>query len=625
MSRWKVIFILQFLVRFVLAASIDQAIENTENGLQNQQINKTYWSGPYTLDVSNEAIVLALGHKLGLLTDDLRKELIDTIFLRLHSSGSGWSAYPKGTVDFDITLMTLKFLEYAGIARDDERVRGAWSFVYNQDKVIGIHALMHLVPMGLLNRELLPTVSVKILGVSDLYPLNFKNLGILQSFTVPFVTWNYFYSRSHGNAKSDIFSPIGFSSRALENFLRTSVVGDEEIWAQEGLRRILALQNPTGGWYALPFAFISMLSLWEAQQAGAGNFRDVILRSWKKILAWRSRSFEGFPIQQSTLSDIWDTASITYAFQDLGRNMDVSVNWLKSKAILFPQEKSRAWSFDSQDVTLPDLDDTAVVVQALASSAQNKNEDVKIAVREGVKWILDRQNSDGGFPAWTKGIPKKLFQLVRRFVKELPEVEDVSQMDITGRVLHMLAVAKKNKLIDDVGAATKKACRFLNQGGEGATGVPFAISHGHWFSNYFYSASMQLVGLVSGQCSGDIKDVIASWLLQQQNSDGGWGESNLSFAQNQPVKMDSTLSQTALVLVGLIEYYQQNRQNLGVRDSIARGIDFLMQKSKLGQDWFESNFSAVVVKNYLYNRYELVPAYAGLYVLRQWQKILTEF
>lgn len=609
------------------AEPLTETIKNSRDGLLRHQISGTYWSGPYTLDVSNEAIVLGLGHKLGFLTEDLKRELIETIFLRQHPSQKGWPAYPGGEIDFDITLMTLKCLEFVGVKRDDRRVQNAWTQLYGMDKPIGIHALMHLVPLGLLSRELVPSVNIKILGVSDLYPLNFNRIGILQSFTVPFVTWNYFYTQTHGEWPQDIFSPLGFASRGLENFLRASVVGSDASWAREGVRRILEKQNPEGGWYALNFSYMSMLALWQAQQAGDGQYNEILYKAWKKILSWRTRSFEGFPVQQSILSDIWDTASSAYTLQTLNMDMTPSVDWLMSKAILYPQEKSRAWSFDSHDRTLPDLDDTALVIQTLATSSQNQNADIKLAVTEGIQWILERQNSDGGFPAWTKGVPKTLFLLARRFVSHLPEVEDVSQMDITGRVLHTLSVAKKKNLVasEKIAVATTKACHFLNSAGEGAQGVPFAISHGHWFSNYFYSASMQLIGLIHGQCAGNLKGVIAEWLTQQQNPDGGWGESNLSYQFRRPVKMESTLSQTALVLVGLIEFYKNNRHDLLVRNSISRGIDFLVQKSKLGTDWFESNFSAVVVKNYLYNRYELVPTYASLYVLVQWQKILTEF
>ncbi len=621
----KYIFVLLFSSFSVAATPLQETLQSTEKFLSSQQIDGTYWQGPYTLDVSNEALVLGLGYKLGLLTPKLKDELIATIFLRQHESGNGWAAYPGGEVNFDITLITLKVLELVGVERNDSRVGKAWSFLYAQDKTIGVYTLLHLVPMGLLSREWIPEVPIKMLGASNLYPLNFQNLGILQTFTVPFVTWNYFYAKTHGEFVRDPFSDIGAASISLKNFLQASVTGHDEHWAKEGIGRILEKQNPEGGWYALNFAFISMLALWEAQNAGYGDFTETLKRSWEKILSWRSKSFEGFNVQQSTLSDIWDTASITYTLQTLGQNMDRQIQWLESKTVLFPKEKSRAWSFNSHDKSLPDLDDTAVVVQTLATSQHKEDLQTQVAIREGVKWILDRQNKDGGFPAWTRGVPKSLFKIARKIIKNLPEIEDISQMDITGRVVHMLSIVKKSGVQVDprVEASLAQACRFLKNGGEGVKGVPFRISHGHWFSNYFYSASMQLIGLIHGNCSGSLPPTVAHWLVLQQNSDGGWGESNLSYARREPVKMYSTLSQTALVLTGLIEYFKFTGDGQ-IGASISRGIDFLIRKSNRGQDWFEKDFAAVVVKNHLYNRYELVPAYASLYVLGQWQGILTK-
>jgi squalene-hopene/tetraprenyl-beta-curcumene cyclase len=612
---------LLLVVSSASAANLSDAVNSTRAFILSQQLDGNHWSGTYTLDVSTDAIVLGLGTKLGFISPELKNEIIESIFVRMHPSREGWTAYPGGKVDFDVTVTALKFLEYSGIPQNDERVSRAWDFVNIQKtkQKYGILPYTHLVPMELLPREMVPYVPIKMLGLDDLYPMALEKQGIIHVFTVPYITWNYFYAKNHGKVDHHPLSRFGSIETTLNNVARASVVGSEEYWAQMGIKKILASQNPTGGWYALNFTYMNVLALLEAQAAGAGNFDNEIKRAWKKILSWRSRSFAGYPVQQSILSDIWDSASIANAFQYSGFEANETLDWLVTKSTNYA-DGSRGWSFDSNDRTYPDVDDTALVVHALAKSRRT-DPPVQEAIQGGLRWLLKLQNSDGGFPAWKSGVSRKFFEIGRKLVPKFPEVEDVSQMDITGRVVHTLSLLEKTESVKN---ALKKACRFLEKAGEGAEGVPFNISKGHWYANYFYSASMQLLGVIHGECNEKLAATILNWLIANQNNDGGWGESNLSYEEQKPVRAHSTLSQTALVLVGLTDYYRKNPDSK-LFSAIARGVEFLLWKSENGTNWWEEDFAGVVVKNYLFNRYELMPSYAGMYVLGQWQNILTKF
>src|SRR6202000_378017 len=79
---------------------------------------------------------------------------------------------------------------------------------------------------------------------------------------------------------------------------------------------------------------------------------------------------------------------------------------------------------------------------------------------------------------------------------------------------------------------------------------------GRWGTNYIYGTWSVLMSLAQAHIPSDdpmMKRAVA-WLKLKQNADGGWGESNDSYAwQSRPAEdFGSTPYQTAWALLGLL-------------------------------------------------------------------------
>ena len=144
--------------------------------------------------------------------------------------------------------------------------------------------------------------------------------------------------------------------------------------------------------------------------------------------------------------------------------------------------------------------------------------------------------------------------------------------------------------------------------------------------NYVYTASNVLAGLSTAGCARNTQEQLARWMVSKQQEEGGWGESKKGYEISKYVSDNTTLSQTAVALTGLLLYYERLRQTPGANlnwltDSIDNGVDYLIRKTNLGRHFVEKEFTGVLIKGLVYGRYEFLPAYTTFYVLGLWQQL----
>jgi len=146
--------------------------------------------------------------------------------------------------------------------------------------------------------------------------------------------------------------------------------------------------------------------------------------------------------------------------------------------------------------------------------------------------------------------------------------------DITGRVLEglMASGVEKNH------AAIKRGIEFLKKSQE-ADGSWY----GRWGVDYIYGTFLALRGLqAAGESDREAYILRAGeWLRACQNADGGWGESCASYDRNTFVAADSTPSQTAWAILGLIAGGDTTS------NSLHQGIEYLMEAQKSDGGWDE--------------------------------------
>jgi len=101
-----------------------------------------------------------------------------------------------------------------------------------------------------------------------------------------------------------------------------------------------------------------------------------------------------------------------------------------------------------------------------------------------------------------------------------------------------------------------------------------------------------------------------SWLESRQNTDGGWGESCLSYKDvEHQGRGESTPSQTAWALMALM--------SAGAIDSlsVARGVQFLLRHQKKDGSWEEIMHTGTGFPRVFYLRYHWYCQYFPLWAL----------
>jgi sporulenol synthase len=414
-----------------VSPTLSHQLKLTLEHLKAQQAEDGSWSGTFVSDVTQDAVYLAAGKKLGLLQGDMQDRALKSIFDRMDPSQTGWTAYPHGPIDPTVTGFTIKVLEYIGIQKSDSRVSKAWEFYLSKggDKIQNSTLRMQLGILDLIPRATaMPPMPHDFLNLS--YDVGMKRLGIHGELLYSLIgvivmegVENGAWAVHREDANSYVSLPltIGRASQKNPFFKRRTKV--------ELLKQIVAQSLQTRGsdhaWYGTLFTACNLLLLKEAQRVGLGDFNGAIADGWKAMDAWWRKSDEGFWAIQPMRSDNWDTAAVLTTLthvpadfkQDVdGFDQDKGLDFLiKNRVDVGPD--SYAWSFDSRDRMLPDLDDTAAVVHAFANGPRKNDPEVRKLMKGAIDWILEKQNKDGGFPAWSKGVSQGFYGLKRMCVR----------------------------------------------------------------------------------------------------------------------------------------------------------------------------------------------------------------
>jgi squalene-hopene/tetraprenyl-beta-curcumene cyclase len=243
---------------------------------------------------------------------------------------------------------------------------------------------------------------------------------------------------------------------------------------------------------------------------------------------------------------------------------------------------SGGWSWQPGNARNPDFDTTAEVLSALGELAAVSTADRRAlggAIERGVAWLLDFQNPDGGWAAFSHGKPRPprgaLYLAqggpLRRVRSWLAENGDPSTADIVGRVLYGLAAADPS--IGRHHPRVRAATRFLIEHQIPETGAWW----GRWAINYLAGTAYVVSGLAragAAVASPWIQRAL-DWMITCQNPDGGWGESTDSYLDpRQCGRGPSTVSLTGLVTWAL--------QIAGRREhpAVERGVQYLLSNQR---------------------------------------------
>ena len=323
---------------------------------------------------------------------------------------------------------------------------------------------------------------------------------------------------------------------------------------------------------------------------------------------------------QPCFSPIWDTSLLINALIEAGLSEDhpallQAAEWLLSRQThtvgdwkeSAPSAEPGGWYFQFENELYPDVDDSAVVLMALAKLRLPDRDVQRQAIARGYQWVMAMQGSDGGWGAYDKDNNKMVFNLIP--FADHRALLDPSTADLAGRCLEMLGVLG----YDRRHPAVKPALEFLKREQE-----QDGSWYGRWGVNYIYGTWSVLAGLksIGEDMSSEWVRRAVKWLESRQNPDGGWGESCTSYADEAECgRGDSTPSQTAWALLALM--------SAGLSDSltVVRGINYLLRHQRDDGRWEEIRHTGTGFPRVFYLRYHWYCQYFPLWALAMYRNM----
>jgi squalene-hopene/tetraprenyl-beta-curcumene cyclase len=322
---------------------------------------------------------------------------------------------------------------------------------------------------------------------------------------------------------------------------------------------------------------------------------------------------------QSCISPVWDTALSVRALAASGLQgthpaVSKSCQWLLSKQIFQrgdwsvknPYLAAGGWAFEFHNNWYPDIDDSAVVLMALAEGLP-EHRPHRTALDRGIDWCLGMQSENGGFAAFDTDNTKAWLNAIP--FADLKALIDPPTEDVTGRVLEMMGLFGYNAEHH----VASRAITYLKDVQE-----PDGCWYGRWGVNYIYGTWSVLCGLkgIGEDMSSPYIRRAVTWLLEHQNDDGGWGETCESYRRPElRGQGPSTASQTAWALLGLMAAGEVGCKAVG------RGISYLVQTQNSSGRWDEPYFTGTGFPQHFMIRYHLYRDYFPLMALGNYLKI----
>jgi len=379
---------------------------------------------------------------------------------------------------------------------------------------------------------------------------------------------------------------------------------------REAERWVLARTQHTEGLGAIYPAMMYMIMALDALSYPADHpDRLEAIRHFESLLLETEDRF----IFQPCVSPIWDTAIAAFALGEAGvtgdPRMTQAADWLISKevrrrgdwSVKRPDTEPSGWAFEFANEFYPDIDDTAMVLLALMH-AKGSNEAAQTSCeKRAINWLLAMQSEDGGWAAFD--VDNNWAVLNRVPFADHNAMLDPTCPDITGRVVECLS--RRGMQRHD---SVRRGAAYL-LGAQEADGSWY----GRWGVNYIYGSFLAMRGLAASGAPGGREAIhrAAYWLRSIQNSDGGWGESCISYDRDRYVAAASCPSQTAWALLGLLA--AGDRESSQVR----AGIRYLLDGQLPGGSWPEDATTGTGFPNVFYLTYAMYRDYFPLLALSQ--------
>ncbi len=567
------------------------------------------------------------------------RRAVESILARQLPDG-GFNIYPKGPADVSATVKAYFALKVSGLPIDDPRMRAA------RDRILalgGIQAANSFVKLnlsffGLYPRKHCPSLPPEMILVPGkfLYRMSSWTRAIVAPLSVVH-SFDPMRPVPAGFTLQELFKPgANFTYRRQEkvfSWRNFFLVQDRAIkfWERHAIRAVrrralrkceqwmLARTRYSDGLGAIypPMQYIIMA----LDLLGYGPEhpdRAEAERQFERLMVDDGSRF----FFQPCFSVVWDSAIAAFTLGEAGYSgspaLRNTADWLLTKevrrkgdwSVLRPKTEPSGWYFEYANEFYPDIDDTAQVLLGLKHARATNAAAQEAAVRRAVKWLLAMQSKDGGWAAFD--VDNNWTALSEMPFADHNAMLDPACPDITGRVLEALCRVAG---LGPEHAAVKRGVAYLlrAQEQEGSW-------YGRWGVDYIYGTFLALRGLRAADVSDREAAVLrgGEWLRSVQNADGGWGESCASYDAKAFVSAESTASQTAWALLGLIA--SGDTGSLSVR----KGIEYLLDTQLEEGAWHEELATGTGFPKVFYLTYHMYRQCFPLLALAEFGKARRE-
>lgn len=627
---------------------LDQAITRSQNYLLSTQATAGYWWAELESNVTITAEVLLLHKIWG--TDQTRPlPKIETYLRSQQRDHGGWELFYGDGGELSTTVEAYMAMRLLGVAATDPALVKARTFILAQGGITKtrIFTKMHLALIGCYDWQGLPSIPPWIMLLPSEPPFNiiYEMSSWARGSTVPLlavfdrkpvfkveptimleelyverpIDRRYELPRNHD--WTDLFIAIDGAFKVAEQF-NVVPFRDEGLKAAE--KWVLERQEDTGDWGGIIPAMLNSLLALRCLDYSPTD--PVVERGLQAIDNFALQTDEQYWVQPC-ISPVWDTALVMRALADSGLKPDHPAlvkggEWLLQKQILCYGDwavknqhgRPGGWAFEFDNRYYPDVDDTAVVVMAL-QAVQLPNAALKQdAIARAVEWIATMQCQPGGWAAFDLDNNADWLNLIP--YGDLKAMIDPNTADVTARVLEMVGHLPESGMLRSINSSRlQRALAYLSREQE-----PEGCWFGRWGVNYIYGTSgvLAALSLIEPQRHRAQLERGATWLVNVQNSDGGWGETCWSY-NNPKLKGqgDSTASQTAWALIGLLAAGEATGQY--AKASLDQGVQYLLSTQQADGTWDEPYFTGTGFPCHFYLKYHLYQQHFPLTALGRYR------
>ena len=614
-------------VQDTLSGATARALQKAAERLIARQHADGYWWGDLTADTTLESdyilLQLWLHPPQGANWDPPSRSLIDkavrSILSRQLTDG-GFAIYAKGPSEISASVKAYFALKVAGLDPEDPKL------VKAKQRILALGGMqsansyvkINLSLFGLYPRQYCPSVppEMVLLPFNFIYQLSSWTRAIVIPLSVV-QSANPIRPIPDGFTLSELMAPgrslqfpnnEGFLSwrnffLKVDRFLKWWERFGPKSLKQRAVRRaeqwILEHGEYSDGLGAIfPSMMYAIMALDVLGYGPEEPERARAQRQFDRLLVDRDGQF----FFQPCFSPVWDTAIAAFALGEAvpasSESLEKALSWLLTKevrrrgdwSVKRPQTEPSGWYFEFANEFYPDIDDTAMVLLAMRNGRASPGAAQEAAIGRAVRWLLDVQSKDGGWAAFD--VDNNWAILSNVPFADHNAMLDPTCPDITGRVVEALCAHG----VPPGHAAIRRAVAYLlrTQESDGSW-------YGRWGVNYIYGTFLALRGLRAAGI--DVREACilraGEWLRSIQNADGGWGESCAGYERRTFVAAESTASQTAWALLGLIAGGDVDSF------SVRRGMEFLVSRQTRDGRWEEDLCTGTGFPGVFYLTYHL--------------------